>query len=69
VAMMCLAEKPTTAAVSVIVRRDDGPVEFLIGCDKPFPTAVSKDPHITIDWTRHGNRDMCRVARKMPVDV
>jgi hypothetical protein len=63
----CLVEG-ARGAVPVIVRRGQGPVEFLIACDAAVETA-SRDVHITIEWTEEAGRRMCRVARSMPADV
>ena len=54
--------------VPAVVRRGDGPVEFLIVCEEPVET-TAQDAQITIEWTREGGRRMCRVARSMPADV
>jgi hypothetical protein len=53
--------------VSIVVRRIAGPVEVLIACDHRFDTVSAKEAHIRIDWTREGGRDLCRIARIMPV--
>ena len=63
----CLAEGGWIT-VPIIVRRGDGPVEFLIACDGTVETG-SRDMHITIGWTEEDGRRMCRIARHMPADV
>jgi hypothetical protein len=66
VASFCLAGVPSETGVDVIVRRGDGPVEFLIACERKFSAGSTGHPHITIDWMRYANRGMCRIARDMP---
>ena len=63
----CLA-RAGADEIAVIVRRGDGPVEFLIACSGTVETA-SPDMHITIGWTEEAGRRMCRIARHMPADV
>jgi hypothetical protein len=66
VASFCLAGITPGSSVDVIVRRGDGPVEFLIAGGRKFASGTSGHPHITVDWTRYANREMCRIARDMP---
>jgi hypothetical protein len=67
VARACLAEGEA-AEIPVIVRRDVGPVEFLIACSVSVETR-SRDTHITIGMTEEAGQRMCRVARSMPSEV
>ena len=52
----------------VVLRRGDGPVEVLIACERPFDAASVNDSHISVAWVREGGRQMCCVARAMPLD-
>ena len=67
VVLACLAEGHG-GHVPVVVRRSDGPVEFLIGAERRFQAAAPRDAHITIGWTHENGQSMCRVARSMPKD-
>ena len=63
----CLAQGGD-AMVPVVVRRGDGPVEFLIACHGGVETA-SSDSHIAIEVTEEAGRRMCRIARRMPAET
>jgi hypothetical protein len=67
VVLACLRES-RGEDVPVIVRRSDGPVEFLIAAERRFEAAATRDAHITIGWTHENGQSMCRVARSMPRD-
>jgi hypothetical protein len=57
----CLAQAASEAAVPVVVRRDGGPLEILMGCDRTFDIAAGSSV-ITIEWPK-GERGMsCRIA-------
>jgi hypothetical protein len=66
VALGCVAAAASAAALPIVVRRDDGPVEVLIMCQRRFETAAPGDDHVTVGWTRHGGGEACRVARVVP---
>jgi hypothetical protein len=66
VVLACVERATGAAGLHVVVRRGNGPVEFLVGCDRRFEAAPSRDRHITVEWTHEGGRQMCRVARGMP---
>ncbi len=66
VVLACLARPGRAALVEVIIRRGNGPVEFLVACDERLEAVPAGDRHITVGWTREGGRQMCRVARSMP---
>jgi hypothetical protein len=68
VARACVERAGRGAAVAAIVRRGNGPLEFLIACEQRFEAAPVGDRHITVGWTREDGRQMCRVARTMPHD-
>jgi hypothetical protein len=53
----------------VVVRRGDGPVEVLIACEHRFDAVQTRDTHISVAWVREQGRQMCRVARAMPLDI
>ena len=53
----------------IVVRRGDGPVEVLIACDRRFDAVPVKDLHISVAWICEHGRQMCCVARAMPLDV
>ena len=53
----------------IVVRRGDGPVEVLIACDRRFDAVPVKDSHISVAWICEHGRQMCCVARAMPLDV
>lgn len=52
----------------IVVRRGDGPVEVLIACERRFDAVPVKDSHISVAWVRERGRQMCCVARAMPLD-
>lgn len=56
----CLGRAKPGAKVPVILRRGDGPLECLIGCEGRFE--AREDVAITVTWTREGDAPMCRVA-------
>ena len=62
VVLGCLDQHPSGHPVPVILRRGNGPVEFLIGCEMQFEADVSPGRHITIGWRREDGRHMCCVA-------
>jgi hypothetical protein len=66
VVRLCLERAARSGSLAVIVRRDDGALEFLVACDERFDAAPARDRHVTIGWTREAGRQMCRVARTMP---
>ena len=68
VMMGCVNGSFRGAAVPVVVRRTDGPVEVLIGCDHRFD-AMSVEAHIRIEWTQENGREICRISRIMPVET
>jgi hypothetical protein len=68
VAAACLS-RAGAGQVRVVLRRGDGPLEFLIACERPFEADGLSDAHITIGWTQDSGRPMCRIARHMPLDV
>ncbi len=53
------------ALMSVVVRRQHGPVEVLIECPKQFEPAPVQDQRISIGWATEGGRSMCRVSRSL----
>jgi hypothetical protein len=69
VVLACVASAGRAALMDVIVRRGNGPVEFLVACERRFGTVPARDRHVTIEWTDEGGRQMCRVARAMPEDI
>jgi hypothetical protein len=69
IALSCLTESRGDASVPVIVRRSNGPIEFLIACERQLVAAPAGDSHITIGWMREAGRQMCCVARAMPAET
>ncbi|MGH9347027.1 MAG: hypothetical protein ACRD26_07150, partial [Vicinamibacterales bacterium] len=69
VALGCLGRAPSGADVPVIVRRGNGPVEFLIACEHRFDAAAAPDTRIVIGWTREAAGQMCRVACLIPPEA
>ena len=66
----CLAHAAADAIpVPIVVRRGDGPVEVLIACECRFDPVPVKDAHISVAWVRERGRQMCCVARAMPLDL
>jgi len=57
----CLEKPAASGSVRVILRRGNGPVEFLIGCEGRFESAKNHG-HVTVGWTREQGIPMCRVA-------
>jgi hypothetical protein len=66
-ARACL-EAAGSAPVPAILRRGDGPLEFLIACSGMIET-MSSDGHITIELMEESGQLMCRIARTMPTDI
>jgi hypothetical protein len=58
----CLDQTPSDDSIPVILRRGNGPVEFLIGCGTQFEADISPGGPITIGWTREDGPLLCRVA-------
>ena len=65
----CFEGGPGGREVPVILRRVDGPVEFLIASDPGARRDWSTDPHITVGEAQVGDRRMWCVARRMPLDT
>jgi len=66
----CLTQAPSgERALPIVVRRGDGPLEVLIACERRFDAVPVKDSHISVAWVRERGRQMCCVARAMPLDV
>jgi hypothetical protein len=64
----CFDGMPGPREVDVIVRRENGPVEFLISADCARVANGNRDPHIAVTSVSIGGRRMCCVARRMPAD-
>ena len=65
----CVNGFSSGAAVPIVVRRVNGPIEVLIACDHRFEAVSARDAHIRIDWTRDRGRDVCRISRIMPAET
>jgi hypothetical protein len=65
----CLEEMRGARDVAVIVRRANGPVEFLISSDCEAVTGGERDPHITVTNVNVRGRRMCCIARRMPAET
>ncbi len=63
----CLSQGGATM-VPVVVRRGDGPLEFLIACNGRVEMG-SPDSEVVIEWTQEAGRRMCRVLRRMPAET
>ena len=61
VALACLKRAGAGAGVTVIFRRNAGPLEFLIACESPFdvPTAEGR---VSVGWANERGTSMCRVT-------
>lgn len=57
------------APLRAIVRRQHGPLEVLIACERRFETEAAPDARIVIGWTNEAGTAMCRVARLMPSEA
>jgi hypothetical protein len=53
----------------VIIRRSNGPLEFLIASDPGDARKWTNDPHITVGEAQVGGRRMYCVARRMPAET
>jgi hypothetical protein len=60
----CVDRLAPGTEVPIVLRRDSGPLEFLIGCDIRFDPK-QPDRRIRIDWTHDDGRRMCRVTLEM----
>lgn len=56
----------THAAVPVVLRRDEGPIEVLVGCEQRFQPSID-DHRVTCDWTSVDGRQMCQL--RLPVII
>jgi hypothetical protein len=60
---------PGQTPLPIVVRRGDGPVEVLVACERRFDAVAVNDTHISVAWVCERGRQMCRVARAMPLDL
>lgn len=56
-------------SVEGVVRRVNGPLEFLIATESAIPPVAANDPHISVGEITVNGRRMCCVARRMPADT
>jgi len=67
----CLGREPVMGTRPVIIRRQNGPIEFLIASDLGFVEEWPNqpDPHVTVGEVTVNGRAMACVARRMPLET
>jgi hypothetical protein len=64
----CVGRAPG-GEMPVIIRRSNGPIEFLIASDPGVARTWTTDPHITVSAVQVSGRRMYCVARRMPLET